>query len=465
MKKSLLLLLLLTNLSFISFSQQYKGNPGKAKSLLEKAGLKSDESEIRELLINAKGEIDAAILLTKQYSKANTWLIRGDIYAAIAKGYKDIDNDAIEKSIEAYDKIGTEIPTKDYMLIQNTTAGRQNLSSYFINNAIRALQSTGEPNYDIAFDAFSNSLRVNPEDTLGLLYGGYVAEQLKKYDVALSFYDKLMSINRLNDKNTNTIYQNSINILYQNCALFTECESYERTLGLIEKAKELFPDDNFFYNVEINIAVSLNNVDEARIKIEKRLNADPSNPGLHFNRAVLYYNLGINLSENSSFSEDVKLDTLDKVYKSAIESYKNTLQLEPNNERALLYILDAYKAYSRPYYDQERNLDLITLGIKKYESEEKRLKNEGDIRLNDALIYAEGYMDLKGDEITNKDIDVIYPVFAILEDNDNLIKILSIAITRDNTNGEYLGALRNAYLNKKDYENAERIYQMILELE
>ena len=87
----------------------------------------------------------------------------------------------------------------------------------------RALQGTGEPNYDIAFDAFSNSLRVNPEDTLGLLYGGYVAEQLKKYDDALSFYEKLMSINRLNDKNTNTIYQNSINILYQNCSIFTEC--------------------------------------------------------------------------------------------------------------------------------------------------------------------------------------------------------------------------------------------------
>ena len=220
MKKSLLLLVLLTSISFVGFSQ-YKGNPGKAKSLLEKSALKSDENEIRELLINAKGEIDAAILLTKQSEKANTWLIRGDVYSAIAKGYTDIDNDAIEKSIEAYDKIGTEIPTKDFTLIQNTTAGRQNLSSYFINNAIRALQGTGEPNYDIAFDAFSNSLRVNPEDTLGLLYGGYVAEQLKKYDDALSFYEKLMSINRLNDKNTNTIYQNSINILYQNCSIFT----------------------------------------------------------------------------------------------------------------------------------------------------------------------------------------------------------------------------------------------------
>ena len=116
---------------------------------------------------------------------------------------------------------------------------------------------------------------------------------------------------------------------------------YEKTSKLIDKAKELFPNDNFFYNVEINIAVSLNNVDEARVKVEERLNADPSNPGLHFNRAVLYYNLGINLSENSSFSEDVKLDTLDKVYKSAIESYKNTLQLDPIKQKIgfIVYLL------------------------------------------------------------------------------------------------------------------------------
>ena len=103
MKKSLLLLLLLTSISFVGFSQ-YKGNPGKAKSLLDKSELKSDESEIRELLINAKGEIDAAILLTKQSEKANTWLIRGDVYSAIAKGYTDIDSDAIEKSIEAIEE-------------------------------------------------------------------------------------------------------------------------------------------------------------------------------------------------------------------------------------------------------------------------------------------------------------------------------------------------------------------------
>ena len=43
--------------------------------------------------------------------------------------------------------------------------------------------------------------------------------------------------------------------------------------------------------------------------------------------------------------------------------------------------------------------------------------------------------------------------------------ILSISISRDNTNVEYLEVLRSAYMKKKDYENAERIYQMILNLQ
>ncbi|MEC7858566.1 MAG: hypothetical protein VX706_04135 [Bacteroidota bacterium] len=461
--KKLLLLLLLINISFIGFSQ-YKGNPAKARSLLDKSALKSNESEIRELLINAKGEIDAAILLDKQKQKPNTWLIRGDVYAAIAKGYSDIDSEAIEKSIEAYDKIGTEVPTKDFNIIQNMTAGRQNLSSHFVNNAIISLQGTGEPDYESAYDAFSNSLRVNPNDTLGLLYGGYVSEQLQKYDVALSYYDRLMSMNILNDKNTNTIFQNSINILYKNCDLFTECESYERTLGLIEKAKVLFPDNNYYPSVEINIAMQLDKVEEARIKIDEQLSMDPENPSLHFNRAVLYYNLGLALSERNDFSEKEKLDTMDIVYKSSIESYKTTLQFDPNNDRAVLYLLDAYKANAKPYYDLERNLDFLALK-NKYQSESDRLKNEGNSRISEAKDYAQSYMDMKGEEISNEDIATIYPIFSILEDYDNLIQVLSISISRDNTNIEYLEVLRGAYMKKKDYENAERIYQMILALE
>ena len=461
--KKLLLLLLLINISFIGFSQ-YKGNPGKAKSLLDKSALKSNESEIRGLLINAKGEIDAAILLDKQKQKPNTWLIRGDVYAAIAKGYSDIDSEAIEKSIEAYDKIGTEVPTKDFNIIQNMTAGRQNLSSHFVNNAILSLQGTGEPDYESAYDAFFNSLRVNPNDTLGLLYGGYVSEQLQKYGVALSYYDRLMSMNILNDKNTNTIFQNSINILYKNCDLFTECESYERTLGLIEKAKVLFPDNNYYPSVEINIAMQLDKVEEARIKIDEQLSMDPENPSLHFNRAVLYYNLGLALSERNDFSEKEKLDTMDIVYKSSIESYKTTLQFDPNNDRAVLYLLDAYKANAKPYYDLERNLDFLALK-NKYQSESDRLKNEGNSRISEAKDYAQSYVDMKGEEISNEDIATIYPIFSILEDYDNLIQVLSISISRDNTNIEYLEVLRGAYMKKKDYENAERIYQMILALE
>ena len=461
--KNIFLPILLVLLSFNTYSQ-YKGNPGKAKSSLDKAALKTEINEKRDLIIAAKGEIDAAIEIEKQRTKANTWLVRGDVYAEIAKNFADLDPQAIEKSVEAYDKIGTEIATRDVTVIQNTNAGRQNLSSFFINQAITALQGTNEPNYQGAYDAFQLSLRVNPEDTLGLLYGGFVAEQLNKYDEALTFYDKLMKRKVLNTKNSNTIYQNSVNILYQNCEVFNECDSFERTTSLINEAKLLFPENNYYPSVEINIAMRLDKVDEARQKIDARLSTDPDNPSLHFNRAVLYYNLGLALTERDDFSEKVKLDTLDVVFKTSIESYKATLQYDPLNDRAVLYLLDAYKANAKPYYDLERNLDFLALK-NRYQSESDRLKNEGNIRIEDALEYAKAYMELRGELISNEDIATIYPIFSILEDYDNLIKILSISVSRDNTNAEYLEVLRGAYMSKKDYENAERIYQMILNLE
>ncbi len=461
--KKILLHILLILFVFDGYSQ-YKGNPNKAKSTLDKLELKTDIDEIRELLTLAKGEVDAAIENVKQNGKANTWLIRGDVYAEIAKTLPELDSEAIEKSLEAYDKIGSEITTKDVNIIKNVNIGRQNLSTHFINKAIVALQGSGEPNYESAYEAFNLSLKVNPNDTLGLLYGGFVSEQLNKFDEALNFYKKLMGMNVLNTKNSNTIYQNSVNILYQNCDQFDECDSFKRASELINKAKTLFPENNYYPSVEINIAMRLDRVDEARMKIDDRLSQDPNNPNLHFNRAVLYYNLGLAITENANLGQNEKLDTLDIVFKTSIESYKTTLQLDPSNNRALLYLLDAYKANAKPYYDLERNLDFLALK-NKYQAESDRLKNEGNVRISDAKDYAISYIELKGDDISDEDIATIYPIFSILNDNDNLINILNISISRDNNNLEYLEVLRSAYMGKKDYENAERIYQMILEIQ
>ena len=127
-------------------------------------------------------------------------------------------------------------------------------------------------------------------------------------------------------------------------------------------------------------------------------------------------------------------------------------------------MLDAVNAHAKPYFDLERNLDFLALK-NKYEAESKRLKNEGNKRMSEATKFALMYMEMKGEEISNDDIATIYPIFSIMEDFQNLINILKISISRDKTNVEYLEVLRNAYMQVKDYENAENIYQMILELE
>ncbi len=443
---------------------QYKGNVNKAEAYLNKSELKTDIGEKRSLLIDAKGEIDLAMTIEKNNIKARSWYVQGIVYSAIAKQFLDIDPNAIEKAAESFKSIGDKIKTNDISLIQNANVGLQNLSSHFVNQAILALQGTGEPNYEIAYEEFVNSLKIYPKDTLGLLYGGYVAEQLNKYDVALGFYSQLIEMNILTKKNTNTIYQNSINILFNHCDLFDECDSFVKSMKLITEGKNIFPENNYYPSIEINIAMRLNKVDDARKKIDNQLKADPTNASLHFNRAVLYYNLGLALGENLEFSDKEKLDTLDIVYKISIEAYQKSLEFDENNEKAIIYMIDAYKAYAKPYYDQERNLDFIALKGK-YQSESNRLKKEGNDRLSGAVVYAKAYMNLKGDEISDDDIGSLYPVFSIIEDYKSLISILKISINRDKTNIEHLEVLRNAYIKIKDYVNAEKIYQLILELE
>lgn len=463
MKKYLLTIILFC-FSIINAFSQYKGSINKARSYLTKLELTTDQSEINNFLKDAKGEVDAAIQIEKNVEKVDTWLTRGDVYAEIAKKFPELDEDAIVKALESYDKIGFEIETKNISAIENAGIGKQNLSTFFINQAIISLQGSNAPDYEQAYISFSNSLKINPNDTLGLLYGGFVAEQLSKFTEALDFYDKLMKMKVLNNKNTNTIYQNSVNIYYSNCEEFEECESFGNSIRLINEAKELFPENNYYPSVEINIAMRLNKVEEARGKIDNQLSMDPENANLHFNRAVLYYNLGLALTESNQFNESQKLDTLDKVFKTAIESYKSTLQYDPSNERALLYMLDAYKANAKPYYDLERNLDFLALK-NKYQAESDRLKGEGNSRISEGQVYAIDYLNLKGEDISNDDIATIYPIFSIMEDYENLIKVLSISVNRDNTNDEYLEVLRNAYMKIKDYENAENIYQMILKLQ
>ena len=443
---------------------QYKGNVNKAEVYLNKSELKTDIGEKRSLLIDAKGEIDLAMTIEKNNIKARSWYVQGNIYSAIAKQFLDIDPNAIEKATESFKSIGAKIKTNDITLIQNANVGLQNLSSHFVNQAIVALQGSGEPNYEVAYEEFINSLKIYPKDTLGLLYGGYVAEQLNKFDVALGFYSQLIEMNILTKKNTNTIYQNSINILFNHCDLFDECDSFVKSIKLITEGKNMFPENNYYPSIEINIAMRLNKVDDARKKIDDQLKEDPTNASLHFNRAVLYYNLGLALGENQKFSDKEKLDTLDIVYKISIEAYQKSLEFDENNEKAIIYMIDAYKAYAKPYYDQERNLDFIALKGK-YQSESNRLKKEGNDRLSGAVIYAKAYMNLKGNEISDDDIGSIYPVFSIIEDYESLISILKISISRDKTNIEHLEVLRNAYIKIKDYVNAEKIYQLILEQE
>ena len=88
MKK--LIILIIPFLFINNVYSQYKGNVNKAESNLNKSKLKTIIGEKRALILDAKGEIDLAMTIEKNNSKARSWYIKGNIYSEIAKNFLDI---------------------------------------------------------------------------------------------------------------------------------------------------------------------------------------------------------------------------------------------------------------------------------------------------------------------------------------------------------------------------------------
>ena len=111
MKK--LIILIIPFLFINNLYSQYKGSVNKAESNLNKAKLKIVIGEKRALIIDAKGEIDLAMTIEKNNSKARSWYVKGNIYSEIAQEFLDIDPEAIEKATESYQAIGSSIKTNE----------------------------------------------------------------------------------------------------------------------------------------------------------------------------------------------------------------------------------------------------------------------------------------------------------------------------------------------------------------
>jgi tetratricopeptide (TPR) repeat protein len=343
-----------------------KGSVSKASSYLSK-----------EDYASAKAEIDVAITIEKNAGKSKTWFERGRIYQAIAtsddEAVSSLDNKAIEKAVEAYEKV-IEMEKEN---APNAVLSSTNIDAMwgkFINDGGTIY---AEDKYEAAYDKFIDALKVKPQDSLTLLYSGVCAQQAEDYENTAKHYYKLEELGYASvDAYSTLIYiERAVN------------KDEEKALEVVKRAQAKYPTEPRFGEDEISILINLKKLDQAKNKLIESIKEDPNNVNLHLNLAIMYDNIASNMSDNGEPKEKVQ-----ETYNNALQEYLKVIELEPENYVANYNAGAIYINQAKEYYDQVRDMDLSL-----YNKKGPALTKKADEILVKGLPYMEKANESKED--------------------------------------------------------------------
>lgn len=339
---------------------------------------KADAYLVKNDLASAKAEIDVAITIEKNALKSKTWFVRGKIYGAIAtstdEAVSSLDPEALQKSVEAYNKV----LEMDKESSPNHLIASTNLESLWGNFINIGGTVYGEGDFVKALANFEEALIVKPTDSVTLLYAGVAAQQAEITDKTLKYYYQM-----LDNGDASTDVLSTLVFLER-----TENKDNEKALALVQKAKELYPAESKFGQEEISLLLTMEKVDEARIKLESAIEEDPTNVNLHLNLGVLYDNLG------SAQLADGKKDEARESYTNAKKSYIKAIEVDPDNYIGNFNSGVIFVNMAKEYYDEVRDMDL-----KSYDKYGPAKIKKADEILKQGLPYMEKAVSIQPDDL------------------------------------------------------------------
>lgn len=348
------------------FVHAQKGSVSKASSYLSK-----------EDYASAKAEIDVAITIEKNSGKSKTWYERGRIYQAIAtsddEAVKGLDDKAVSKAVEAYEKV-IEMEKEN---APNSVLSSTNIDAMwgkFINDGGTVY---AEDKYKEAYDNFIQALMVKPEDSLTLLYSGVCAQQAENYEKTSEHYYKLEELGYASaDVYSTLVYiERAVN------------KDEEKALEVVKRAQASYPTESRFGQEEISILINLKQLDQAKDKLIASIKEDPKNVDLHLNLAIMYDNIAGNLSDDTTKKEEAQ-----NTYNLALDEYLKVIELEPENYVANYNAGAIYINQAKEYYDLVRDMDLNS-----YNKKGPGLTKKADEILVKGLPYMERANESKED--------------------------------------------------------------------
>ena len=353
--KKIALLLALNFVAMAAFAQ------GKN---VRRADRSLEDGELKE----AKNYIDEAVKHEKTMDDGKTWYTKGRVYKALAfsddPNFQELADNPFKEAVEAFNKAQKmEKENSTYHLFSGQAL--QEMWSLKLNEGAELYQ---EGNYEQAIEAFDKTKVIFPEDTTGYLYAGVAAMQGGMYEEATKNYYKLL--NEL-DYHHLDVYT-SLLWIERN-----QNDDLEKALDLVREAREKYPDNRDLMKEEINLLITLEQVDEARDKLEQAIEAEPDNPSLHYSLAYLYDETGEN--------------------EKAVEAYKKAIELNPDYFEANFNLAVYYFNKGVEILKEANNMDLET-----YQEKGKEIVAKADKFIEKAIPYLE-----KAHEIQPEDLTVI----------------------------------------------------------
>ncbi len=331
-----------------------KGKVTKAQVALDQGKLDIAKAEIDKAFeLNLKGKVTKA---------AKNWYLKGKIYKAIlldSGEYHKLADNALEIAVESFNKVKEmEKENSSYYVF-----AEQELEQIYAVILNAGAKKYGENDFKGAYEDFMTALKVHPNDTIALLYGGVAAQQADMIDEALHCYKELDKLGKADEDTYKTM-------LYLTHSVKKD---YDATLEIAKNAEKKYPDNDIFKQEELSALILLGKDKEAEEKLLATIEKDPNNTSACFQLGYLY-------------DKEKKPELAAKYYMQAVNA--DPTNYEANFNAGVVF------------YNQGGNIlkELANMSLEDYNKNEEDYVKRANVYFEKALPYLEKAAELKPDE-------------------------------------------------------------------
>ncbi len=353
--------------------------------LLNKTGAASSLATIS--LNTAKIAIDKAAANKKTSELAETYAVKGSIYAALALNDTSQARTAplFNTADEALKKAQELDKGDNKKMIDNA---KTLLAQYQLNKGVKLY---GQKKYDQAYRAFEYYRQAFPTDTNAIYYSGIAAVDAENYPAAITSYTKLLT----------TRFSKNANVYLELSAIYMRQKDTTTALKTLGEGIQKYPTNSDLRKKEIELSLQQGKQQEALAKLQAAIANDPKNK-------ILYYYAGLTYSIfNEAIDKDIK-KTKDVTAKAALQAkkddnlkkacdmYMKGVEIDPNYYEANLNLGFSLMSPAIDMFNIAQNLPLS-----------KQKEYDADIEKSTALFnLAKPYL-LKAVELKPNSIDAL----------------------------------------------------------